>query len=269
MAPASYDRCVRCPAPCPPALAPVLALARRTVGRGVGPPCRRGRFFDQYQQYQEQRDPPPDALGPRLGALDHRYSSASTSSRGIEVSWDGGRWLGTRVSSATIPRVCAPRTGAGVGPQRAADGQGCGVRVCALSTATTRGPACRNGRCQVCATKPTLASVRNPRSCLCKHCAAWTCLPACACARARTGVQRMLCRGRRWLAADVARQAQVPVAQRPPASDVVLCILLSQRRLATSMRATATSSARLTRSARIAPRQKRRSTPPRCPCAAA
>jgi hypothetical protein len=54
-------------------------------------PRRRRRFFDQYQQYQESRDPPRDALGPQIGALDHRYSSASTSARGIEVICAAGQ----------------------------------------------------------------------------------------------------------------------------------------------------------------------------------
>lgn len=51
------------------------------------PRCPR-RFFDQYQQYKESRDPSREALGPQIGALDHRYSSASTSVKGIEVIWD-------------------------------------------------------------------------------------------------------------------------------------------------------------------------------------
>ena len=44
-----------------------------------------GRFFDQYQQYQEHRDPPRDQLGPQIGNLSHSYNSCSTSARGIEV----------------------------------------------------------------------------------------------------------------------------------------------------------------------------------------
>ena len=74
-------------------------------------PRRRCRFFDQYQQYQESRDPPRDALGPQIGALDHRYSSASTSARGIEVICAAGNRLGPRLSFWHSPRMqtCSPR----------------------------------------------------------------------------------------------------------------------------------------------------------------
>ena len=74
-------------------------------------PRRRCRFFDQYQQYQESRDPPRDALGPQIGALDHRYSSASTSARSIEVIRAAGNRLGPPVSCWDFAShaTCSPR----------------------------------------------------------------------------------------------------------------------------------------------------------------
>ena len=102
------------------------------------------------------------------------------------------------------------------------------MRVHGLSIATTRVPVCRNGRCQVVHPNPIRGFY-----------------PVYA--KARPGP----CHATPSRSDDIGSRLSCP-----------------QRRLAMSMMATATLSARLTSSARIAPRRRRPSTPPTSPCAA-